>query len=332
MATVFFSSFRGALGIAVISSITATVAAPVFAAPGPTMVGSAAAVAPRTHVVAPGQLLIWLAKRYNVSVEDLRAANGLASGQLVKVGSVLTIPSPSSGSVASGVAAKKNPPLTVPAVYAPPSSTPNKAANMPVVPRGALRMARGADQWQGRVWDGRGRISPGAVAAVSQLLRFGPTGKQTTIEPRLVELLARVSDHFRGRTLRVVSGFRPYSPKQYTPHSRHNKGAAVDFSVDGVPNEVLRDFCKSLRNVGVGYYPNSTFVHLDVRSTFTTWVDYSKPGERPRYAHGNAAEDTEESSSEASEDLLTFRFEGNFPKGTGQQGPIGCFPTGKSKS
>jgi hypothetical protein len=33
----------------------------------------------------------------------------------------------------------------------------------------------------------------------------------------------------------------------------------------------------------VGYYPNSTFVHLDVRDTPATWIDYSKPGEPPRY-------------------------------------------------
>jgi hypothetical protein len=34
--------------------------------------------------------------------------------------------------------------------------------------------------------------------------------------------------------------------------------------------------------VGVGYYPNSSFVHLDVRETNTYWVDYAGPGEAPR--------------------------------------------------
>ena len=78
--------------------------------------------------------------------------------------------------------------------------------------------------------------------------------------------MAQVSDHFGGRPLHVVSGFRPYSPVQYTPHSNHNAGRAMDFSVEGVPNTAVRDFCRTFRNAGVGYYPNSTFVHLDVRT------------------------------------------------------------------
>jgi hypothetical protein len=81
----------------------------------------------------------------------------------------------------------------------------------------------------------------------------------------------------------VVSGFRAYSPTQYTPHSNHNYGKAFDFRIRGVPNEAVRDFCRTLRNAGCGYYPNSTFVHMDVRDTKAYWVDLSRPGEPPRY-------------------------------------------------
>src|SRR5262249_43362229 len=90
-------------------------------------------------------------------------------------------------------------------------------------------------------------------------------------------------NHFGSRKIEVVSGFRPYTPTQYTPHSNHNHGKAIDFRVPGVPNEVVRDFCRTLKNVGCGYYPNSTFVHMDVRETSAFWIDYSKPGEPPRY-------------------------------------------------
>ncbi len=106
--------------------------------------------------------------------------------------------------------------------------------------------------------------------------------------------MGEVSDHFGGRTLHVVSGFRPYSPAQYTPHSNHNVGRAMDFSVEGVPNTVVRDFCRTFRNAGVGYYPNSSFVHLDVRTAKAYWIDYSHPGEAPHYdspsAEGTADE------------------------------------------
>ena len=52
-----------------------------------------------------------------------------------------------------------------------------------------------------------------------------------------------MSNHFGSRRIDIISGFRPYSPTQYTPHSNHNIGHAVDFRVEGVPNEVVRDFC-----------------------------------------------------------------------------------------
>src|SRR5262249_37193718 len=60
-------------------------------------------------------------------------------------------------------------------------------------------------------------------------------------------------------------------------------GRAVDFMVRGVRNETVRDFCRTLRNVGVGYYPNSSFVHLDARTSNAYWVDYAGPGQGPRY-------------------------------------------------
>ena len=44
----------------------------------------------------------------------------------------------------------------------------------------------------------------------------------------------------------------------------------------------MRDYLRTLSDVGVGYYPNSSFVHLDVRDTNTYWVDYAGPGEAPR--------------------------------------------------
>jgi hypothetical protein len=96
---------------------------------------------------------------------------------------------------------------------------------------------------------------------------------------RLLTILAQVSDHFGGRPLRVVSGYRTTS---WVEESKHPLGRACDFVVLGVPNTVLRDYLRTLDSVGVGYYPNSTFVHLDVREKNTYWVDYAGPGEPPR--------------------------------------------------
>jgi hypothetical protein len=56
--------------------------------------------------------------------------------------------------------------------------------------------------------------------------------------------------------------------------------------VAGVSNEELVAFCKTLPDTGCGYYPNSSFVHVDVRNPGTgsvTWIDSSGPGEAPHY-------------------------------------------------
>jgi hypothetical protein len=45
-------------------------------------------------------------------------------------------------------------------------------------------------------------------------------------------------------------------------------------------------FCRGLRDTGCGYYPNSSFVHFDVRPGGTGhvyWIDASGPGEAARY-------------------------------------------------
>jgi hypothetical protein len=64
------------------------------------------------------------------------------------------------------------------------------------------------------------------------------------------------------------------------------KGLACDFRVVGIANTQLRDYLRrTYQKVGVGYYPNSSFVHLDVRKDRSAfWIDYSGPGERALYS------------------------------------------------
>ncbi|MEZ4248989.1 MAG: hypothetical protein R3B99_12185 [Polyangiales bacterium] len=69
------------------------------------------------------------------------------------------------------------------------------------------------------------------------------------------------------------------------------------------PNRDLRDFCAPPRGFGVGYYPNSSFVHFDVRRRSAYWVDRSGPGEAPEYVRDRAARERvdEEDAIEAQE-------------------------------
>jgi hypothetical protein len=93
-----------------------------------------------------------------------------------------------------------------------------------------------------------------------------------------------IVDHFAkqgGAKIEVVSGYRPTSIG-----SLHATGRAIDFRMDGAKNEDVVAFCKTLNDTGCGFYPNSSFVHVDVRDPgagHVSWIDASSPGEPPRY-------------------------------------------------
>ena len=142
-----------------------------------------------------------------------------------------------------------------------------------------------------RLQDDKGRPVRGVRQSVDRFLRCHYTNRRHSIDPRLIKLIYETGKHYPGRRIEVVSGYR--HPKvAKNPRSPHMKGLACDMRVVGVKNTELRDFFRSrFQKVGVGYYPNSSFVHLDVRrggSAF--WIDYSGPGENALYSQ-NAAED-----------------------------------------
>lgn len=99
------------------------------------------------------------------------------------------------------------------------------------------------------------------------------------LDPGLLVRLERVAKRFPGKDIEIVSGHRPDARTT----SRHHHGRALDLRVAGVSREALRDFLRSFPETGVGYYPNSVFVHMDVREDKGYWVDRSGPGEAPDY-------------------------------------------------
>ncbi len=105
------------------------------------------------------------------------------------------------------------------------------------------------------------------------------------VDPGLALRLDKVLEHWKtdghAPKVAIVSGSRPSSTG-----SLHALGRAMDFRLEGVDNLKLAEFCKTLPDTGCGYYPNSSFVHMDVReagSGHTAWIDASGPGEAPRY-------------------------------------------------
>jgi hypothetical protein len=97
----------------------------------------------------------------------------------------------------------------------------------------------------------------------------------------LLSRLQAIASHFPGGAIRIASGYRPTAARSF-----HQSGRALDIVIPGVSNDDLVAFCRTLPDTGCGYYPNSTFVHIDVRNAGTGhvyWIDASKPGEPPRY-------------------------------------------------
>lgn len=104
------------------------------------------------------------------------------------------------------------------------------------------------------------------------------------VEPRLIWVLQQIAESFPRRTIYIMSGYRQGGHSGF-----HGKGRALDLFVVGVPNEQLFGLCRTLRDVGCGYYPSSKFVHIDVRPYGTDrvlWIDDSAPGQPSHYLDG----------------------------------------------
>ncbi len=264
----------------------------------------------REHRVREGQTLSAIAHRYDVRITSLAAANGLRPASTLRVGQVLRIPEPGvvyvqQGQTLSSIAHAHGVPVDALARANRLGSNTTLQVGQRLVLPGYERSAAAAStrpRWgtprnpgvvsmkrvnqpvslRMRLVDNRGRARTEARRRLAVLMEHRTSGRRRLPNPRLLQVLTTISDHFGGRRIYVISGYRV--PGGYTRESsRHTQGDAVDIRVDGVPNTALRDFCRTLSRTGCGYYPNSTFVHVDVRASSSYWVDWSRPGEAPRY-------------------------------------------------
>ncbi len=125
------------------------------------------------------------------------------------------------------------------------------------------------------IYDADGSYDVDALAEVAHVLRCKRTGTEKEIEPRLLTILSHVNDHFGGKTIELVSGYR----NQRRETSHHFNGTAADIRVRGIKPAKVRAFIDSIDDggMGLGLYPRSGFVHVDVRPLPSyRWVDYSR--------------------------------------------------------
>jgi uncharacterized protein YcbK (DUF882 family) len=93
-------------------------------------------------------------------------------------------------------------------------------------------------------------------------------------DPRVFDLLSDLTTSLgRSRSeINVICGYRtPWSNEflrhrssAVAQHSLHMQAEAIDIRLPGVSTAALRNAALALHRGGVGYYPASAFVHVDV--------------------------------------------------------------------
>lgn len=111
-----------------------------------------------------------------------------------------------------------------------------------------------------------------ALNDINYLLRDRRTNEMKPIDLDLLELMYELSRQLiTNRPFHIVSGYRSRATnellreknKNVAKKSLHIKGKAVDIRIPGFNLSAVRWVAASLKGGGVGYYPQSKFIHLD---------------------------------------------------------------------
>lgn len=115
---------------------------------------------------------------------------------------------------------------------------------------------------------------PEALAQLDRFLRDSRTGEVDHYDPRVFDLLSDLTAAV-GRPaaeIQVICGYRTPGSNEYlrthttgvARNSLHMQAEAIDIRLPGVKTADLRNVALSLGRGGVGYYPSSNFIHVDV--------------------------------------------------------------------
>lgn len=109
-----------------------------------------------------------------------------------------------------------------------------------------------------------GQLDPWTAEQLGRFFRCKRTGTWKAIDGGLVAMLADLAQQYPERLIEVVSAYR--APPYERRTSPHRQARAVDLRVEGVPATEVRDYLwTSNTEVGIGYYQQQQFVHIDHR-------------------------------------------------------------------
>lgn len=126
-----------------------------------------------------------------------------------------------------------------------------------------------------------GAYVPDALVSINHLLRDFRTGDVHVIEPRLLDLLVIMRTKLETEApINVISGYRSpmtnanlraeHEHSGVAAKSLHMQGMAIDIRIPGRSLDAVHQTALAMRAGGVGYYPQSDFVHVDV-GRVRTW-------------------------------------------------------------
>jgi uncharacterized protein YcbK (DUF882 family) len=129
------------------------------------------------------------------------------------------------------------------------------------------------------IYNPDGTFDDAALAKLDDLFRCVKTGEVRAVRPELYEQLSRIYDHFEGKRIELVSGFR-FAERN---SSRHYHASAMDIRVADTSIREVYAFAESLDtgHMGIGIYPTTQFIHVDFRAPGEPsyrWTDLSGHG------------------------------------------------------
>lgn len=118
-----------------------------------------------------------------------------------------------------------------------------------------------------------GHYDAAVLAKLNWFLRDWRRNEETNMDPRLIDA---VWETYRAagatQPIIVLCGYRSpetnamlrHRSRAVAEHSQHILGKAMDTTMPGMSMEKIREIAMRLQRGGVGYYPSSNFVHIDV--------------------------------------------------------------------
>jgi uncharacterized protein YcbK (DUF882 family) len=119
----------------------------------------------------------------------------------------------------------------------------------------------------------QGRYQPMALKNINYTLRDHRTDEIKSIDINLLNLLHSIRKRLNiSEPFHIISGYRSPETNDYlynstkgvAKNSLHMDGKAIDIRLPDITLPILRRTAVALKAGGVGYYPCSNFIHIDV--------------------------------------------------------------------